>query len=223
MTISEAIAARHSVRSYLDKPIPEETVDALKGEIDVCNKEGGLHIQLVTGEPKAFDGIMAHYGKFSGVQNYIALVGTKSAGLDEALGYYGERIVLRAQTLGLNTCWVAMTFSKGTAKKHIAINAGEKLAVVIALGFGATQGVAHKTKPMEALCTASGDMPEWFKAGMEAAILAPTATNQQKFRISLSGDTVKIEDIGGPYSGIDLGIVKYHFEAGAHKDNFRWA
>ncbi len=219
MTISEAITARHSVRSYLNKPLPAETADALRGEIDACNKEGGLHIQLVTNEPKAFDGIMAHYGKFSGVQNYIALVGKKSAALDETLGYYGERIVLKAQTLGLNTCWVAMTFSKGTAKKHITINAGEKLAIVIALGYGATQGVAHKTKPMEALCTASGDMPAWFKAGMEAAMLAPTAVNQQKFRVSLSGDSVKIENLGGPYSAVDLGIVKYHFETGAGKDH----
>ena len=223
MTISEAIAARHSVRSYLDKPIPAETADALREEIDACNKEGGLHIQLVTNEPKAFDGIMAHYGKFSGVQNYIALVGKKSAELDETLGYYGERIVLKAQTLGLNTCWVAMTFSKGTAKKHITVNAGEKLAVVIALGYGATQGVAHKSKPIEALCTASGDMPVWFKAGVEAAALAPTAVNQQKFRISLSGDAAKIENLGGPYSAIDFGIVKYHFEAGAGKEHFRWA
>ena len=223
MTISEAIAARHSVRSYLNRPIPAETVAALQGEIDACNKEGGLHIQLVTNEPKAFDGLMAHYGKFSGVQNYIALVGPKSAEPEETLGYYGERIVLKAQTLGLNTCWVAMTFSKGTAKKHITMAGGEKLAVVIALGFGATQGAAHKTKPMEALCTADGDMPVWFRAGMEAAMLAPTAMDQQKFRVSLSDGAVKIENLGGPYSAIDLGIVKYHFETGAGKDHFRRA
>ena len=58
MTILEAIAARHSVRNYQDKPIPAETADALRAEIDACNRESGLHIQLVTGEPKAFDGIM---------------------------------------------------------------------------------------------------------------------------------------------------------------------
>lgn len=222
MTISEAITARHSVRSYLNKPIPAETANSLQEEIDTCNKDGGLNIQLVMNEPKAFDGIMAHYGKFSGVQNYIALVGKKSAELDETLGYYGERIVLRAQTLGLNTCLVAMTFSKGTAKKHITLNVGEKLAIVIALGYGATQGAFHKTKPMEALCTSTKDMPLWFKAGMEAVMLAPTAMNQQKFCISLSEDNVKIENLGGPYSGIDLGIVKYNFEVGAGKDNFRW-
>jgi hypothetical protein len=56
--------------------------------------------------------------KFTGVQNYIALIGKKSSSLEEQAGYYGEQLVLTAQQLGLNTCWVAMTVSKGTVKKH---------------------------------------------------------------------------------------------------------
>ena len=223
MTIIEAMQQRHSVRSYTDKKIPAETVERLQEEISACNQESGLHIQLVAEEPKAFDGMMAHYGKFSGVQNYIALIGPKSSRLEEQAGYYGERAALLAQTLGLNTCWVAMSFSKGAAKKRCAIAAGEKLVCVLALGYGATQGVPHRSKPMEALCRVDGAMPDWFRAGMEAAMLAPTAVNQQKFRLSLSGEAVKIENLGGLYSGIDLGIVKYHFEAGAGKDHFRWA
>ncbi len=61
-----------------------------------CNRESGLHIQLVTNEPKAFAGFMAHYGKFSGVTNYIAMIGKKGPGLDEKCGYYGERMVLKS-------------------------------------------------------------------------------------------------------------------------------
>ena len=185
--------------------------------------EGGLHIQLVTAEPKAFNSIMAHYGKFSGVQNYIALIGKKGADLEERLGYYGERLVLLAQTLGLNTCWVAMTFGKGVAKSRCTIAPGEKLVCVLSLGYGATQGVAHKSKPMEALCHVEGAMPDWFRKGMEAAMLAPTAMNQQKFMISLSGNTVTAKSLGGFYSKTDLGIVKYHFEVGAGKENFIWS
>lgn len=223
MTILEAIQARHSVRSYKDTPLKPEDIRTLQEEIDACNKEGGLHIQLVTNEPKAFDSFMAHYGKFSGVQNYIALIGKKSADLDERLGYYGERLVLLAQTLGLNTCWVAMTFGKGAAKSRCTIAPGEKLVCVLSLGYGATQGVAHKSKPMEALCQVEGAMPDWFRKGMEEAMLAPTAMNQQKFTISLSGNTVTAKSLGGFYSKTDLGIVKYHFEAGAGKENFTWA
>ena len=217
MTISEAMRARHAVRSYTDQKIPEDVVSRLKAEIDTCNEQSGLHIQLVTDEPHAFDGMMAHYGKFSGVQNYIALIGPKSSRLEEQAGYYGERAALLAQTLGLNTCWVAVTFSKGAARRRCAADAGEKLVCVLALGYGATQGVPHKSKPMESLCRADGPMPDWFRAGMEAAMLAPTATNQQKFRITLTGDRAEAESLGGFYSAVDLGIVRYHFEAGSGK------
>ena len=223
MTMLEAMQARHSVRSYQNIPLKPEDIQTLQREIDACNKESGLHIQLVTNEPKAFDSFMAHYGKFSGVQNYIALIGKKGDGLEEKLGYYGERLVLLAQTLGLNTCWVAMTFRKGAAKSRCTIALGEKLVCVLSLGYGATQGVAHKSKPMESLCQVEGTMPDWFRRGMEAAMLAPTAMNQQKFMISLSGSTVTAKSLGGVYSKTDLGIVKYHFEAGAGKESFTWA
>lgn len=222
MTIIEAMKERHSVRSYKPVAIPRDLTERLQNEIDDCNHEGGLHIQLVTGEPKAFDGLMAHYGKFSGVTNYIALIGKKSADLDERVGYYGERLVLLAQSLGLNTCWVAMTFSKGTTKKHCTIEKGEKLVVVLALGYGATQGVPHQSKSPADVTNETDGMPEWFKSGIEAALLAPTAMNQQKFRFTRNGTTVKAESLGGFYSSVDLGIVKYHFELGAGKDNFRF-
>lgn len=218
MTIPEAIKVRHSVRAYIDKPISEDIVKQLHEEIAVCNAESGLNIQLITNEPKAFDGLMAHYGKFSGVKNYIALIGKKSARLEEKLGYYGERIALKAQMLGLNTCWVAMSFSKGVTKKRCIVNKEEKLVCVLSLGYGQTQGIAHHSKPMNDLCKTNDTMPDWFKAGIEAAMLAPTAMNQQKFLFTLSGDTVKAVSLGGFYSKVDLGIVKYHFEiASGHK------
>lgn len=221
MTIMEAIENRHSVRSYQDKAIPAETIAELEKEIAACNAEGGLHIQMVVNEKNAFEGLMAHYGKFSGVQNYIALIGKKSADLDEKLGYYGERIVLKAQSLGLNTCWVAMSMRKGVVKKNCTIDNGEKLVCVLSLGYGTTQGVTHKSKAMDALCNVS-QKPMWFIQGMKSVMLAPTAMNQQKFLFSLDGNKVMAKSTGGFYSKVDLGIVKYHFEIGAGKENFTW-
>lgn len=220
MELIEAIRSRHSVRRYTDKPVDAETLNALRSEIADCNKEGNLHIQLVTDEPKAFDSFMAHYGKFSGVKNYIALVGKKSDRLDELCGYYGERLVLKAQQLGLNTCWVAMSYKKiPTAFK---IGSGEKLTVVIALGYGETQGVEHKSKSAEAVSNISDSTPDWFKSGVEAALLAPTAMNQQKFTITYADGKVAAKAGFGFYTKLDLGIVKYHFEIGAGKENFEW-
>ena len=222
MTISDAIRERHSVRSYIDKKLSSEIISELQNEISKCNEVSGLNIQLVVNEPKAFDSFMAHYGKFSGVQNYIALIGKKSSQLDEQIGYYGERIALYAQTLGLNTCWVAMTFGKGTAKNKCKMNKDEKMVCVLALGYGATPGVQHKNKAFNDVCTVNGEMPDWFKSGIESALLAPTATNQQKFLFSLNGNKVSVKSTGGFYSKVDLGIVKYHFEVGGGQNNFIW-
>lgn len=209
MDILEIMKVRHSVRQYSTKKIEKEKKEILTALINKCNKDSGLNIQIIFDEPKCFDSMMAHYGKFSGVENYIALVGRKGTGLEEKAGYYGEKIVLKAQELGLNTCWVAMTHGKSTAK----IQKGEKLACIIALGYGVTQGETHKNKPKEQLCNFSPDMPDWFSKGMEAALLAPTAMNQQKFYITFENGEVSAKAGKGFYVNMDLGIVKYHFEA----------
>lgn len=221
MDLKEAMQARHSVRQYKDQPLSVEVIAALQEEIAACNRESGLHIQLVTNEPRAFDGFMAHYGKFSGVTSYLALIGKKGPELDEKCGYFGQRLVLKAQQLGLNTCWVAMSYTK--IKTAFTVDKGEKLCVVIALGYGATQGVPHKSRPFSEVAKADGQMPDWFKNGVEAALLAPTAMNQQKFLFTLSGDKVSAKAGRGFYTKLDLGIVKYHFELGAGKDRFAWA
>ena len=221
MDLMEAMKARHSVRQYMDKPLEKKAVEELQAEIDACNQESRLHIQLVRNEPKAFDGFMAHYGKFSGVTNYIAMIGKKGPDLEEKCGYYGERLVLKAQQRGLNTCWVAMTYSK--IKTAFRIDDGEKLCIVISIGYGKNQGSAHKVKTADEVVKGDGAQPEWFRAGVEAALFAPTAMNQQKFTFALSGNRVSVKAGIGFYTKIDLGIVKYHFEAGAGTEHFVWA
>lgn len=222
MTILDAIKERHSVRSYSDKAIEQEKLDRLQALVKEANEQSGLHIQLVTNDPTAFDSRMAHYGKFSGISNYLAMIGPKGDDLlDEKIGYYGERIVLEAQMMGLNSCWVGLTFKKNP--NVLQIGDGEKLRCVISLGYGTTQGVGHKVKSIEKVTKVSGEMPDWFRRGVEAALLAPTAVNQQKFTFTLSdGNKVSVKAGWGFFSEVDLGIVKYHFEAAAGKENFEW-
>lgn len=144
MEIMEIMKQRHSVRSYTEQPIEHEKRLILDNLIQEINQKAYLHIQMIYDDPKCFDSFMAHYGKFSGVRNYIALIGKKSPKLDE--------------------------------------------------------------------------MPEWFLDGMKAAMLAPTAMNQQKFRFELQSDgTVKVSCGTGFYTKLDLGIVTYHFEVVANK------
>lgn len=220
MDILDVMCARHSVRQYTTRPIGAKEAEALRAEVEAINAESGLSLRLVLEEPQAFQGMMAHSGKFRGVRNYLILAGPKAPNLEERVGWYGERAALKAAELGLDSCWVAMTFRKGAVKRA----AQGKLVCVLALGYGEGHGVPHRSKPMEELCRAEGELPPWFRRGMEGAMLAPTAMNQQKFRFHLLPDgKVRAENLGGPYSKTDLGIVKYHFQEAAGQENFRWA
>ena len=216
MTIMEAIDARHSVRAYKDMPIPQETRDQLDAFVSGCNEESGLNITVRYDDPDGFDSKLAHYGSFSNVKNYIILKGGKRADFDFECGYCGEKIVLYAQQLGLNTCWTALTFNKRKVKELVP--GGEKLCMVIALGYGETQGTPHKSKSLYDVIDVKGGMPEWFVAGVESALKAPTAVNQQKFCFMLENDepSVKVRGIG-TFTKVDLGIAAYHFEAAAGK------
>ena len=213
MDIREAIKERHSVRQYKDRAIDPELVEALNAEIDRCNEESGLKLQLILNDPECFDTFLAHYGKFKNADNYIALVGKEDfPDLQERCGYYGERLVLFAQTLGLRTCWAAGSYGKGQCRAEVGED--EKLVCVISIGYGETDGVKHRSKPYERVCDVKKEaMPVWFKNGVKAALLAPTAINQQQFFIMLDGETPIIRAKTGLFSKIDLGIVKYHFEA----------
>ena len=242
MTLMEAIEARHSVRRYLHKPLTQDIVDKLQAKIDECNSIGHLHIQLVTNETKAFTGVFA-YGKFSGVENYLVMAGAKDDSLDERIGYYGEQLVLLAQQLGMNTCWAGLSYRK--VNGAYTLDKDEKTACMIALGYGETQGVAHKSKAVSQvsnlrsserrLClhgvsrvateedkvNADEQTPSWFLKGVQAALLAPTAINQQKFSfhyLTDGGRHLVRADKGFSligYTHMDLGIAKLHFEIGA--------
>ena len=229
MTIQEAIEARHSVRAYTGQPLATDVVEVLEEKIRELNEKGHLHMQLIRNETKAFQGKLAKYGKFRGVNDYIVMAGQKSDDLDERIGYYGEQLVLLAQTLGLNTCWVGLSYSKvpGT----YILEAREVIEAYISIGYGETQGVSHKIKRVEQVSNVNDITPSWFRQGVEAALLAPTAVNQQKFFFEYiparDGKPVRVlakrnfSLIG--YTKMDLGIAKYHFEIGAGKDNFEWA
>lgn len=211
MTIQEAISARHSVRAYKTDPIPQQIRTQLDDFAQKCSEEGNVHIFIRYDDPEGFDSRLAHYGHFRNVNNYIVLAGTKNSDFDLRCGYYGEKLVLYAQQLGLNTCWTALTFNKRRVKEILAD--GESLCMVIALGYGETQGVPHKGKTIADVLDGE-NAPDWFAEGVRAALLAPTAVNQQKFRFFYRNGEVHLKSKGfGTYLQTDLGIVKYHFEA----------
>ncbi len=219
MDLYEAIRARHSVRKYTGEKISAQAASALHEEARACSLRHGVDARLIEDGAAAFDGFWAHYGKFSGVPSYFLLAGKPAPDLFERAGRAGARLVLAAQMLELNTCFAALSYKKSAVRP--LPEQGEKTICVIAVGVGAEQGKPHRSKPLHKVCDAE-NMPDWFRRGMECALLAPTAMNQQKFYFSRSGSTVTARAGIGFYTKLDLGIVKHFFECGAGTENFTW-
>ncbi len=218
MDIIEAIRARHSVRSYKPDRIEGEKVSLIREKIDELNKAGDLRIQFIEDAGKTYNKLLNRMMGLGSAPSVIACVGKEADDLDQRVGYFGEKLVLYAQQLGLNTCW-AGTFNR----KNIAaeVSEGERLVISIAIGYGKEQGKPHKSKDAAQVSEVSGERPGWFDKGVEMALLAPTAINQQKFIIRLNPDeSVEFIDRGGIFSQVDIGIVKCHFEIGSERAVF---
>lgn len=211
----DAIKNRHSVRNYEAKKIEADKVEKIRAKIEELNKEGNLHLQFMVDAGKTYNKLFNKVAGLGSAPSVIACVGIDDETLEQRVGYYGEKLVLFIQELGLNTCW-AGTFNQ----KNIGaeVGDGEKLVISIAVGYGKDKGKPHKSKSPEQVIEAKGDRPYWFNKGVDMALLAPTAINQQKFTIRLNEDeSVDFVDKGGIFSQVDLGIVRCHFEIGAEK------
>ncbi len=224
MTDLEAIRARHSVRSYEDRPLSAEDVKAVEKLLAEVNAESGFHFQLILNEEKAFNsGFFGHYGKFENAVNYIVLAAKKGKGVHEKIGYYGAKVVLELQKLGLNTCWVGGTYKK--VKAAYDLSGGERVMSVLTVGYGANPGHASKSKTPEETNRgkALDQTPEWYRNGVKAALLAPSAVNQKKYSFELKRkDKVKAYAGRGIMTDLDLGIARYFFEIGAGKGPEIW-
>ena len=207
MQVMDLIKQRHSVRKYQDIKIEEDKRKELNSYIEKCNKESGMNIQICYDEPKAFENPDVHYGWFVNAKNYVALVG-----MDEELaGYYGEKIVLKAQQLGLNTCWVVLTYDK--EKVNVELKDNEKLICVITIGYGIHNGRERNSKSADEILIVVGEKPVWLDETVQACLLAPTARNQQKFKIICENGLCRIiKSEEAEYNNIDIGIVKCHFD-----------
>ncbi|KAB7790968.1 nitroreductase family protein [Bifidobacterium leontopitheci] len=227
MDIAEAMACRHAVRDYSDRPVAPDTLARLGEAVAQANRDGDLHIQLVGdggNGTDAFGGCPTHYGRFRNVRHCIALIGrdddnADAGDLDERVGYYGERLALTATMLGLDTSWVVLH----EPDRHDGawlIGDGERMPAAIAVGYGTRPGRPHRSKPIDQLgSTEHGgldDAPDWFIMGLEAAALAPSALGKQPVHFTLLDDgTVRAEALDGVQSEICLGIARLHFEVGA--------
>ena len=211
---------RHRVRKYLDKPLDMDLIGLLNDRIERNNCVYNLTFKLITNNSDGLSSL-ARLMSNNSVQNYIILAGKDNSDLDKKIGYCGADLILYAQSLGLNTWWCGGMFNGKNALKHLD-NKAVRVNGVIAIGYGKTQGVPHKSKTADQVSHYKGDAPGWFKSGIKALLLAPSALNRQPYIVNGEGNKVSLKVKNGTFSQVDLGIGKYFFELGAGKSNFEW-
>ena len=221
-----AMKKRCSRRKYIDRPIDLKHVKELEDSIALYNRESGLNMKLIIGNGgKLFDGFRKSYGLFVGVQNYIAMIGSKTLpNRLEKAGRFGEKLILEATAMGLSTCWVGTSYDKNAAMD--LCERDEVLDCVITVGYSDKKhslkermmeyGMHRQNKANKTLTEAEELVPEWFKQGMDAVYLAPTARNLRPFVFKYKdGQVTASITVQTETAMIDLGIAKLHFELGA--------
>ena len=218
--MSMAISTRHKVTKYMDTPLSSNVIKALNMRIsDINDITGELKLKLMLNDTKE---LTAFFKLFlsKNVKNYIILSGKDSVDLEEKLGYYEMDIMLYAQSLGLNTWWIGDIYNKKSTQKEMY---NYRVIGIIAFGYGAHNGTPHKSKNASEVSVYNGNVPKWFKSGVNACLLAPTALNKQSFFINGTGNKVTLSCNNGNYSHVEKGILKYSFELAAGRDAFEWA
>ena len=244
----DAINIRTAVRAFDNEPIDDDMARQLTMTLDPINLLADLHIQLVRDQPGVFAEANAS-GHLANAANYLAIVGPKND--DEAkerAGFYAERVVLTATLRGLGTLWVAGSWDRDQAARHCRVSDAQELYLGVVIGYPANhlayqaksyaqlteEQRTHRTsKTFEQFTPTMSDeerqsAPDWFKAGVEAAMKAPSAMNRQPitFTYNAADDTAAahIDPTAGDehWALNDLGIAKLHFQIGAGQGQWAW-
>lgn len=243
----DAVNIRTAVRTYDDEPIDDDTARQLEMALQPINLLGDLNIQLVRNQPKVFEANAS--GHLTNAANYLTIVGPKNdEEAKERAGFYAERLVLTATLRGLGTLWVAGSWDKDEAAKHCRVASGQELYLGVVIGHPKNH-LEYRAKSYEDLCEAQrthrptksyeqftatmsdeerDSAPAWFKAGVEAAMKAPSAMNRQPIMFSYNpaDDTAAahIDTTAGDehHAMNDMGIAKLHFQIGAGQGQWAW-
>jgi len=232
----DALSERRSIRQYAPKAVEADQLEAMRR---VCAEfhpfQSARAVLVADPGEDIFRGIPGGYGKVSGAPALVAFVGNmRSPDVQEALGYTGEGVILEATALGLATCWVGGFFSPKRAAAMAQVAPNERVLAVTPVGYAkegsslqeramSRFGRNWQRRPLRDLVAGlkENDRPDWMKAALEAARLAPSAMNRQpwRFQVDKNSITVSADSALNPTmvvsKRLDCGIAMLHIEIGA--------
>lgn len=243
----DVIDRRVSVRTYDGRPLAAD----LRAEVQAVLAGAGAGvfggvprmILVDANEARVTEKVrLGTYGFIHGNPAFVAGAIAKGPRAEVDYGYVVEGVVLRLTALGLGTCWLGGTFSRGDFARLLAAGADETIPAVLPLGHAAPRkGLVERAVRFGARAddrlpwtslffdgpgrapldpAAAGDDGRIF----EAVRRGPSASNRQPWRVVREGASLHVflERTPGYYGrllpgvdlqAIDLGIALCHVQA----------
>lgn len=218
----ECIFKRKSTRKYRMETLPEETCSTIENQM--------RHVTPLTGDLKTEIKLLPHdavRGLLSiKAPHYLLFFSEKKNGYLENAGYMLQQMDLYLSSMELGTCWLGM------AKPTSGFENVSSLPFVIAMAVGTPAEPVHRTtveqykrKLKVEICSATrhGDI-------IEAARLAPSATNSQPWRFRTVPEAIHAYRINvnllkawlyERMNKIDMGIALCHLKLAAEAEEFQ--
>lgn len=223
----DAIASRSSRRAFDGRKVDSAVLDRIEETCRRASEGRGARAVLVRNAPESvFTGFIGSYGKVAGAPSLVAFVGGDDSLAD--VGFVGECVILDATLAGLDTCWIAGTFSAENAATMADLAPGERVCAVTPLGYakeaksGAERLATAFMKPRARLAMAEiapgcDSWPAWARDAAEAVRLAPSGVNKQPWRLRFEGGALVLGSARGTYwtAPMDFGIAMLHAQLGA--------
>lgn len=234
MNIIETIQKRRSIRTYTGEPLRSEHVAQIKQYINQLQAPFGIQarIELISIQSDEKPIKLGTYGWVKGACDYLVLIYKEASFAETAAAYMFEQAILFCTNLGLGTCWLGGSFSRGDFKKQVKLNPNERLKIVSPVGYPSTEKRFLEKYIVRADKHHASRRPfgELFfhtdfnnplteiDAGvflrpLEMVRLAPSANNKQEWRALLEDTSLHFYKKPYPlFDSIDMGIALCHFE-----------
>eukprot|EP00704_Kipferlia_bialata_P010964 g10964.t1 len=180
--LTSAMATRYSTRKYSPPPISPEALRALQEyaeELSGICPDVRFAVGEATPESKLFKLEFLIRASFKNASNFCAgLVRMGSVGSDALIGLCGEMMILKAESLGVHTCWIGGTLRKGEILKSLAPGDNWTVAFITPLGNPETQPEGlptRKRKDQSKTVKSERALSEWEQRAADAMTGAPSA------------------------------------------------
>lgn len=233
MNYKKLILDGRSVRDFKEKAIEAECFN----EIESYIKKSKRLLPEVNIELKIFDSretyeklknVAGYNGHMIKAPSYAVILSDVKQGYIENSGYIGERLILKARDLDIDSCWVTFNDSE-IIKEKLDISSNKEVTAIIALGYGIDKTIKNKSGSERLGVEKIVYMDKWgintsideleergLLDAFSYARMAPSTLNRQPWRFIIDGGkiilAVKKDDFTSNYErGIDAGIAMLYF------------